>query len=291
MQRDRAGQDPGATPPGPAAAEPEPGARRGTNRPSPEAPPAAPADPAPPASEGSAPEPNATSPATSTRPRADPPLDPGQPSTPRRRAWGVARAALTVALVVAYPAAVYMGLRAGRPRLVALALVAVLLPGLVRKLLSTPRAQVWAALRPLLPTLALGGAAAAWNDPRLLMIVPVVINLSLLVSFGLTLRAGRVPMVERFARMAEPDLPPGGVAHCRAVTRVWVGFFALNAAVTAALAWLDPAWWALHTGVLAYLAMGLLFAGEYLVRKLRFRRYTQNPLDRALAHLFPPPPP
>ncbi len=205
-----------------------------------------------------------------------------------RRLWSGVRAIVGAILVLAYPAAVYLGLRAGRPRLVALALVVLLLPSLVGKLATAPRAELWAALRPVLPTLALAGAAAAWNDPRLLMVVPVAINLSLLVGFALTLRPGHVPMVERFARMAEPDLPPGGVAHCRAVTRVWVAFFATNAAVTAALAWLDPAWWALHTGVLAYGAMGLLFAGEYLVRKIRFRRYGASPLDRALARLFPP---
>jgi uncharacterized membrane protein len=76
-------------------------------------------------------------------------------------------------------------------------------------------------------------------------------------------------IVERIARLREPDLPPAGVAYTRQVTRVWVGFLLANAAVsfwTARWGSLDQ--WALWNGLLSYLAMGALFGGEYLVRRM-----------------------
>jgi len=68
--------------------------------------------------------------------------------------------------------------------------------------------------------------------------------------------------------MTEPDLPPAAVRYTRQVTRVWVAFFAFNASVATGLALLAPlSWWTLYTGLIAYLLMGLLFAGEWLVRQ------------------------
>jgi len=53
---------------------------------------------------------------------------------------------------------------------------------------------------------------------------------------------------------------------------VWCGFFVLNGAIALGTAlWASEAVWSLYTGVISYVLMGLLFAGEYLVR-LRFKR-------------------
>ena len=201
------------------------------------------------------------------------------------------RRALSTVLVVAYPAGVYYGLQAGEPRLVALLILALLLPGFLTRLLSGPgvsRAQLWEALRPLLPTVALVGLAALLDDERALFAVPVVVSLSLLVAFAMTLRPGATPMIYRFARMVDPDLPDGAAAHCRQVTWVWCVFFLLNAATAGFLALYDDTWWALYTGLLAYGIMGLLFAGEYVVRQARFRRYSDSIQDRILSKIFPP---
>jgi uncharacterized membrane protein len=52
---------------------------------------------------------------------------------------------------------------------------------------------------------------------------------------------------------------------------VWCAFFVANGAVAAALALSGRReLWAAYTGVVAYLLMGLLFAGEYLVRRRKF---------------------
>ena len=95
---------------------------------------------------------------------------------------------------------------------------------------------------------------------------PAFMNAAMLIAFAQTLRVGP-SMIERFARLVEPDLPASGVQYTRIVTWVWTCFFAANGAIaawTAAFAsW--PAW-TLYNGLIAYIAMAVLFVGELLVR-------------------------
>jgi uncharacterized membrane protein len=136
----------------------------------------------------------------------------------------------------------------------------------------------------LFATLALLlGAAALLDDPGFMLAYPTAVNVVLLVQFAWSLRTP-LPMVERFARMQVTDLRPAEVRYCRAVTQVWIAFFALNGAVAALLALRAPrAWWALYTGAISYGLVGALFAVEYIVRKARFGRFGRNPFDRVLA--------
>jgi uncharacterized membrane protein len=76
-------------------------------------------------------------------------------------------------------------------------------------------------------------------------------------------------MVERIARLTEPNLSPQGVAYTASVTRMWVVFLLLNAAISLWTAiWGSLEQWVLWNGLLSYLAMGALFAGEFLVRRM-----------------------
>jgi uncharacterized membrane protein len=97
---------------------------------------------------------------------------------------------------------------------------------------------------------------------------PVLVNAVLLAVFAASLM--RPPsVVERIARLREPDLPPAGVAYTRRVTIAWTVFFALNgsaALYTAAFASLET--WALYNGLIAYVLIGALFAGELAIRSL-----------------------
>jgi uncharacterized membrane protein len=53
-----------------------------------------------------------------------------------------------------------------------------------------------------------------------------------------------------------------------------VFFFGINGAIALATAlWASAAFWSLYNGLIAYMLMGLLFAGEYLVRSHFKRRY------------------
>ncbi len=202
---------------------------------------------------------------------------------------GRVSALLRPLLVLGYPLVVYLGLTRFSARTVALGLLAVLAARFVIGL-GAARAE---ALRPLvvqaLPValvIALSGFA---NDARLLLALPVLVNLALLFVFGRSLTTGQ-PIVEQIARLQDPDLTPDEVRYCRSVTAVWCGFFVANAACIAVLTTGPVARWALYTGVVSYVLMGVLFAGEYIVRRARFRRFGPGPADRALRALLPEPP-
>lgn len=117
---------------------------------------------------------------------------------------------------------------------------------------------------------ALSLATLASGHPAFLYQAPVLVNGFLLGTFLWTMRHPP-PMIERYARLMKPHLTPGEVAHCRVFTWAWMAFFLANMGVTEWLALRgDPAAWALWSGALAYGAMGLLFAVEWVVRQVRF---------------------
>jgi uncharacterized membrane protein len=197
---------------------------------------------------------------------------------------------LNVLLVAGYPLAVYFGLTHFDARGVGLLLLVFLLPQLWAKVRAARREDLLTVVRLPASIFALVGLSALLNDQRFVLALPVLINVALLWQFAFSLRS--TPMVERFARMQDPQLGPAQVRYCRSVTKVWCGFFALNASLTAALALFAPlSVWALHTGLVAYVLMGLLGGVEYVVRKFRFREYGTGLHDRLLARVFPPRPP
>jgi uncharacterized membrane protein len=195
---------------------------------------------------------------------------------------------LNAVLAVSYPAAVYFGLLHWSPRLVGCVLLALLLPGIGLRLYGAGRERAWGVLKLPLAVAALVAACAISGDARFMLALPVLINVALLAGFGSSLRA--VPMVERFARLQNPDLSAAQVRYCRSVTWIWCLFFACNAAVSAILAlWGSLAAWSLYTGLIAYVLIGALGSTEYVVRKIRFREYGAGLHDRLLARVFPPP--
>ncbi|WP_407294779.1 hypothetical protein [Stutzerimonas zhaodongensis] len=168
---------------------------------------------------------------------------------------------------LAYPFAVYLGLEHLSPRTFAVLLGALWMA----KLLSgkqTPLSYTMASTA-LMFCLLLGLA----GEPALLRWYPVLISLALFGLFAGSLCSG-MPIIERLARLSEPQMPPAAVRYTRQVTWVWVGYFIINASIASGLAlWAPLSWWTLYTGLIAYLLMGLLFAGEWLIRQ-RVRKVT-----------------
>jgi uncharacterized membrane protein len=75
-------------------------------------------------------------------------------------------------------------------------------------------------------------------------------------------------MIERFARLREPELPEAGVVYTRRVTQIWCGFFVFNGGIALYVALFSPREvWALYNGLIAYLMMGVLLLGELAFRK------------------------
>jgi uncharacterized membrane protein len=165
-----------------------------------------------------------------------------------------------------YPFAVYYGMEHLSPRLFAVVLGAL---WLIRALSRRGKpGNFWTTTVALGFCLLLGLA----GEPALLRWYPVLLNGLLLALFGLSLKFGP-PVVERLARLSDPQLPEVAVRYTRQVTAVWAAFFLANGLVVIALNfWAPLSWWTLYTGLIAYGLMGLLFAGEWLVRQ-RVRRH------------------
>ena len=167
---------------------------------------------------------------------------------------------------IAYPFVVYVAL----PYLPPGALVALALGLGALHLLHRPATSViprWAfVLIPVVLLILLGAhpllAAQAY---------PPLVSLSLAAAFAWSL-AFPPSAIERLARLTRPDLPPAGVAYTRTVTKVWTVFFLANAAIAILSAlFLPVAIWALWTGLISYLCIGLLFGGELLLRRAILR--------------------
>lgn len=191
------------------------------------------------------------------------------PSAPRPDAgWVVTRGLVVVALLL-YPAIVYLAARSVTPLLLGVLLALVLV---ARALLATPGSD-WHRWRwaPAAGAGAILVAVALRDDLLPLRFYPVAANAAVCLMFTASLFTER-SLVERIARATEGELPPAGVRYTRRVTEVWAVFLAANtlvSAYTATSASLEA--WALWNGLLAYVAMALLFGLEYLVR-LRARR-------------------
>lgn len=169
---------------------------------------------------------------------------------------------IVVIVTLLYPLAVYYGLQVVDPR----QLIGLLLAVAAIRLLSLGQSPLnhWLWL-PALGILALW----SWLDNSALGIklYPVLVSGSMLLLFGWSL--WRPPsMIERFARIKEPDLSPRAVAYTRAVTKCWCMFFFSNGSIALLLTLFgSDAQWALYNGVIAYLAMAVLFAAEWLFRQ------------------------
>src|SRR6267142_48475 len=75
------------------------------------------------------------------------------------------------------------------------------------------------------------------------------------------------------------EVPPDLARYTRYSTVVWTAFFVIMAAVAAALAALArPEIWSLFANGIDYLLVGVLFVGEYVFRRVRYRHHEHRPL-------------
>ncbi len=140
--------------------------------------------------------------------------------------------------------------------------------------------QMTGPMRAVLQSVALAGialciASSLLKSHQLLLFYPLAVNLVMLCVFAGSLWTTQ-PLVERLARLRDPDLPAAAVRYTRRVTQVWCVFFIINgtlALLTAVHG--DMQLWTAWNGLIAYLLMGTLMAGEWLVRCRGIKRETR----------------
>jgi uncharacterized membrane protein len=103
-------------------------------------------------------------------------------------------------------------------------------------------------------------------------VYPVVRSLAVSAIFCWTL-ISPPSLVERFARIRQPNLPDAVIRYCRNVSIIWAIWLAINAVVAMSLVvWGDLRSWAVWTGGVSYAISGLIFAGEFGFRFLILER-------------------
>lgn len=168
--------------------------------------------------------------------------------------------ALLAGLTLSYPILVLIGMRYFPPVVV----VTVLCILVGTRLLLGQRGAV-----DLVLAAAVGGEILLLQfAPGLAVrIFPLLVNLGLAALFACTLWFPP-PMIERIARVTGATLPDDALPYLRNVTAAWICFFLLNgtaAGWTIVYGTLEQ--WALYNGFIAYLLIGAMFAGEFLVRR------------------------
>jgi uncharacterized membrane protein len=165
------------------------------------------------------------------------------------------------ALFLLYPLVVYFGLSFLEPRWLALLLIIAAGYQFVgRRLHNTTRIPL------IIAVAAATGFTLITGSQYGLLLYPVLVNGVLFIVFVASL-LHPPSVIESLARLKEPDLPRAAVDYTRKVTLVWAAFFAINGTIAFATIYLARAWWVLYNGLIAYLMMGALFGGEWLVRR------------------------
>lgn len=172
------------------------------------------------------------------------------------------------AVIAGYPLLVLAGLYRFSPGAF-VGLLAVLL--VTRLLVIGPRTPANFGLAAA--ALALCGCAIGFDDPRLALYYPVLMNLGVAAVFLASLRTD-TPLIQRLAAKFEREpLPAQALPYLRTLTLVWGVFLAANAvpaAVTACCA--SPEVWAWYNGAIAYGLMAILFVAELIFRQFYKRR-------------------
>jgi len=171
---------------------------------------------------------------------------------------------LIAGLTISYPFLIWFSLDYFQPRTLALLLAGLFL---LRVLLRSTSVTS-GAMRLVVPACVLFLLAVAWlNRTGGLLIYPVFVSLLFFAVFAGSLLYPPT-LVERLARLEDPDLPAKGVAYTRKVTQVWSVFFLTNAAISLFTVWYGDRWlWSLYNGCVFYLLMGLLMVIEMAVRR------------------------
>lgn len=174
--------------------------------------------------------------------------------------------ALSAVVLLAYPFAVYFGIDKFGLSWVGIFLIAALGGRLLFVQRSKLKELKQVAQISAITGITLVGLGIVFKQHGWLTFYPVVVNVCMLILFASSLNQSQT-IIERLARLQEPELPESGVRYTRKVTKVWCGFFVLNGLIALYTCFQPLELWTLYNGLISYLLAGSLFAGEWIVRQ------------------------
>jgi uncharacterized membrane protein len=173
-------------------------------------------------------------------------------------------------VILSYPFAVWLGIKHAGIAVLAPILTLVFI---LRLITFRGKLSQLAFLGKAIAAVGILLALASWilNKSQMLLYYPVAVNALLFILFFSSLFYTPT-IIERLARLSEPELSPAGIAYTRKVTKAWCAFFIFNGAIALYTCLRgDLALWTFYNGGLSYLLIGLLMSVEWIVRK-RVRR-------------------
>lgn len=164
-------------------------------------------------------------------------------------------------------------------------------------------ALVWLAVALLYPRLSAGSRRAwgtfvvfaavallaSWLGGGLALMIALSVALPALAlsAFVFSLRPGQTALITRIARQIQGPLPPPLERYTRRLTIFWSVVIAALIAVELLLALsAHPQTWSSYANGYAYAILGVIFAVEYIYRRLRYRHYLQPTLRHYLRGLL-----
>lgn len=184
------------------------------------------------------------------------------------------KTAVVATVVIGYPLAMHLLLTSGAWPVLTLLLALSPFALLPLSLLAAGRI-VWSGLSALsLLTGSLGTWQHLLHNPDLIYLLQNVGMQALMAAvFGHTLLPGHEPLVSQLARrIHRDDYTPLIARYTRQVTWAWTLYFIVMGVASILLFTLAPlATWSWFVNFISFLALGLMFAAEYAVRRWRLR--------------------
>jgi len=180
---------------------------------------------------------------------------------------------LSAMVLLAYPLAVYYGLSQWGMGALAGLLVILFVLRIIGGNQTRLRELKYIAWLSGAAGILLTALALIFNNSSWFRYYPVIVNMLMFCLFYSSLWQ-KESMIERFARLQEPDLPDFAVVYTRKVTKVWCLFFMINGSAALITCFMPLAVWTLYNGLISYLLAGSLFACEWLFRSYVKRKHS-----------------
>lgn len=171
-----------------------------------------------------------------------------------------------------WPFIIFAALKSGRQDLI---LPAVALLMLLRALICLKKDGL-SNKSPLIGSIAailLCALSLALDSATLLFYYPLIVTLSFLGVFFSSLFREETVVARLAALTKKAPLTPEEISYTRKVTQAWCLFFVVNGSIcfyTIQKGSLEL--WTLYNGLISYILMGLMFCGEFVIRKMAISR-------------------
>ncbi len=158
---------------------------------------------------------------------------------------------------ILYPFLMFVALKNDfSPRIISLFFIIILFSMLLKK----------EQLKIIFPLAILILLTFIFNEVIFLKFYPVIVNIFFLIVFLTSLRG--TPIAESFAIKRGLVLDPSKKIYTRKVTKAWVYFFIFNGMMSVVSIYSSMSFWTFYNGFLSYILIGMMFVGEYVVRRL-----------------------